>query len=757
MMYKDKKIVIFFILVISLLTSCSVPNNIEKNDKNDEITKETVTEKIETTLDTYAMTQRTLTTKLDGIQMYSIQDEKILGVGYVTDVKNRVISYYLTSWEENWRDDWTEQKTLQLPFTTSSYRLHCYGLDMDTTGSVYIILADDSENHIYFLTIDSEGKMIGNLDIVTTLPEGIYISGMSIGSNGKVYLEDSQEEVVYGLDKQGNFIGEYKLEEGNLWGLPKTNDGTVHLVTEKKNQLYVNRPIEGEEILFQSQEQGIQVNQYMDVYEGLENNFFVTTTKGLLSYQLGEEMTTQLVDWSLSGVDYQKIRYVGVMEEEEEQVITILSEIEYGSQTVEVYTFVKSDGSENENRYLILATLGSVDSDLSKQIIAYNKLHPDFPIQTKTYLNNEDGLRQLNTDLLAGNIIDMVNIKSLEQLTSLSYYVEQGLLEDIGAWLESDETVDKTDLLQSILEANKIDGVLYNLVPSFTIETFSGAKSVVGDDFVWTMEEALETMKNYPESSMYAFQSKEDFIYDLCRYNGEYLINEEEGICHFDSEEFIEVLVYASTLPDEIGTIDWRDLVYQKKSLLHQEKELTVNLRSYRDAKGLFKQGLFQDNFSFVGFPSMDESETNGSVFVNIISIAMISTSSNKEVAWQFFQYLLSDSYQKNESLKFNGFPIKKSILRSIMEDQLTNEQNALSGFANSLSGWKIRRGYATQEDIDTMTSFLHSINRLAWENNTIYNIVWEEAQYYFAGECTAEEAAQAMQSRVELYLMEKE
>ena len=39
----------------------------------------------------------------------------------------------------------------------------------------------------------------------------------------------------------------------------------------------------------------------------------------------------------------------------------------------------------------------------------------------------------------------------------------------------------------------------------------------------------------------------------------------------------------------------------------------------------------------------------------------------------------------------------------------------------------------------------------------SIENIIQEEAQYYFAGECTAEEAAQRMQSRVELYLMEKE
>ena len=31
------------------------------------------------------------------------------------------------------------------------------------------------------------------------------------------------------------------------------------------------------------------------------------------------------------------------------------------------------------------------------------------------------------------------------------------ILEDIGTWLELDETIDKTDLLQSILEANKIE------------------------------------------------------------------------------------------------------------------------------------------------------------------------------------------------------------------------------------------------------------------------------------------------------------
>ncbi len=284
---------------------------------------------------------------------------------------------------------------------------------------------------------------------------------------------------------------------------------------------------------------------------------------------------------------------------------------------------------------------------------------------------------------------------------------------------------------------------------------------MVGDDFVWTVEEALLQMEKHPDKAMYVHQTREMFLSDICRYNGAYLVDEEEGVCRFDTGQMEQLLEYAKTLPEEElepETVDERDWVYRQICLLDKLAIIGIEARMqcYRRAKELYRQGAAQDEFMLFGFPSMDESAASGSVFSNLISLSMASGSQKKEEVWSFFQYLLSDVYQRDKKVEILGYPIKESIIQEIMEAQKGETDVSGMSFFNVFSGWEIYYGYATQEDIDTMNDLLYSVDRLEWENDAIFEIVQEEAQYYFAGEHTAKEAVSAMQNRVELYLMEK-
>ena len=62
----------------------------------------------------------------------------------------------------------------------------------------------------------------------------------------------------------------------------------------------------------------------------------------------------------------------------------------------------------------------------------------------------------------------------------------------------------------------------------------------------------------------------------------------------------------------------------------------------------------------------------------------------------------------------------------------------------------------ATEEQVQQMLDLIDSASLPARGNSTITSIVTEEAEAYFAGDRSVDEAAQLIQSRVSLYLSEQ-
>ena len=61
-----------------------------------------------------------------------------------------------------------------------------------------------------------------------------------------------------------------------------------------------------------------------------------------------------------------------------------------------------------------------------------------------------------------------------------------------------------------------------------------------------------------------------------------------------------------------------------------------------------------------------------------------------------------------------------------------------------------------TQEERDDLERYIRGCTTYMMLDSTVKNIVLEEAGKYFSGDCTAEDAAKAIQSRAALYLSEQ-
>ena len=71
------------------------------------------------------------------------------------------------------------------------------------------------------------------------------------------------------------------------------------------------------------------------------------------------------------------------------------------------------------------------------------------------------------------------------------------------------------------------------------------------------------------------------------------------------------------------------------------------------------------------------------------------------------------------------------------------------------LDGKEIEAEPPTQAEVDKMTELLGSADHLVNYNDSITNIILEEASSYFDGQKSAEAAAKVIQSRVQIYVNE--
>ena len=71
------------------------------------------------------------------------------------------------------------------------------------------------------------------------------------------------------------------------------------------------------------------------------------------------------------------------------------------------------------------------------------------------------------------------------------------------------------------------------------------------------------------------------------------------------------------------------------------------------------------------------------------------------------------------------------------------------------LDGKEIEAQPPTQADIDYMINLLGSADKLVNYNDSISNIVIEEAQSYFEGQKSAADTAKVIQSRIQIYVNE--
>lgn len=424
-------------------------------------------------------------------------------------------------------------------------------------------------------------------------------------------------------------------------------------------------------------------------------------------------------------------------------------------------------------------TLGCIGLQYQTQemIVKFNRGNDKYRIEVTDYSeynNAEDGydagLTKLNTEIMAGNVPDILDISNLNYVQLAS----KGIIEDLYPYIDADNELNREDYFENVLSAMEVDGKLCCTVPGFYIQAVMGSSKVVGDTPGWTYEEFNEALASMPEGCepFDQYVTRDSILQSCLALEMENFVNWATGECKFDSQEFIDLLNFAAQFPE---TFDWENYDYSSaestQERIAQGKQMLVQSTVYMIEDLFYNQYTesFGGDVTFIGFPT--SSGTGNMMGIDGGGYAMSSKSQYKDVVWQFLRTFMTKDYQEENVWSLSS---RKDIFDEKAEEAMTIQyQEDADGNAildeegNKIpiaryGRWNEETGeteeiYAIEpEQIEQLRELIASTDRKADYNSDIFEIVSEEAAAFFQGQKTAEDVAKLIQSKANIFVNEQ-
>ena len=383
---------------------------------------------------------------------------------------------------------------------------------------------------------------------------------------------------------------------------------------------------------------------------------------------------------------------------------------------------------------------------LAEAISGFNNSNEKYCIELVDYgVYGEQAEQMLLADLMDGKTPDIFDLNALN--TEGCY--KNKLLENLKPFFDADADIDYEDIVPAVRRVTERDGGTYELIPQFTVSTMFAPASVVGEG-KFTAESLIALAEEYGAERLFG-QSKtgERLLLEAITYSNDF-IDERESRCSFDSPDFISLLELAKKLPTEAVSAGYDDVYFGDALLFH------TSLSKLDGADGLAEiDAIYHGNWRSVGFPSAGGT---GVTLSPRMRLGMAANSQNKEGVWEFFKYLMSSQYQR--SIK-QALPALAESLEQIMDAQMQIGETVSLGMLRTdgnggFTQESLKIGLPTAAMKAQLLEIIDSIDGMNEYDPALLETVQSEAARFFAGDCTAEEAAASIQSKASIYLSEQ-
>jgi len=624
--------------------------------------------------------------------------------------------------------------------------------------------------------LDSTGGELARMDLgsLSERLEVDYINNMAFDADGNTYV--SSDGKISVLDSQLNVL--FTLEEENLWGsLTQLGDGSIGIVQSSYDEQTETSSNRLRTIDPAAQGWGTEFDLPLgagNIYPGGGDYlFYYQNGDSTYGRKAGAEEGEKIFSWVDSDINRSDVAFFSFTPDG--RVVVVTQNWGSGdSMDIELAVMTATDRASLPEKTTLTYAAMWLGYDMRNKIIKFNKTSDKYRIQVQDYSefntgeDNSAGLTRLNTELIAGNVPDILDTSSLP----LRQYGARGLLEDLWPFIENDPELGRGAVMERVLQAGEQDGKLYQIFNGFYIQTVVGAASVVGDRMSWTLADLQDALSRMPEGCAIFGQTdtKDGMLSSVLSMNADSFVDWDSGECRFDSDSFKSLLEFCNSFPAEFDweNFDWNE--YEDESARIAAGKQLLSQTGISDVKwGVTRQKvLFGGEISFIGYP-MEDGSVGSSFAPSGTGLAMSASCKDKDGAWSFIrQEILPRSEEEFYSGQFyvNKSDFDKAVQQS-MEPTYELDENGNPLLDENGDPIEIKDTLwisdevqvdiprPTQADYDQLMALYNAIDTMYYYDENIYDIVTDLAGGYFSGDRSLDETASQIQSRVKLYVNE--
>ena len=475
------------------------------------------------------------------------------------------------------------------------------------------------------------------------------------------------------------------------------------------------------------------------------NELFLMADAGVYSYCLESGERSRVFHWLEVDLPYSLVLPAG-------EGRFALLDYSDGWFAVDTIAILTRTAVQDDTRTIV--TMASLSPN-RQFVYEFNKQSEEYRIVVLDYSDNDisAALTRFNTDMIAGIIPDIIDF------TYLNYHdlARGGFLADINIWFDYDDYISRTDYHARVFELLEAKGNLYAVAPSFYIATLLAPTSLVGITPGMTLDRLvqLDTQFNGGNSLLQG-TFPQSFIDMHTMVSRGALIDFDIGTVHFETDDFIQVLEYASRLEQS---------EYSETIIPNDEHiQFEVSIRRGNDhissvminsLNRLYLTEIYAGTqITPIGFPVDDGV---GSLMLPVSLFGIGEGAQNPSGAWAFLRFLLTTMQDE----KHGGIPVSRTVFDEWANQSMNPppiEDNPHLSNELYVDGVIIELPPMTQDQVNRTLEMIETLGGVLVDGDeVVMNIVAEEVSAFLRGNRSAEDAARIIQNRVQTYVAERQ
>ena len=277
--------------------------------------------------------------------------------------------------------------------------------------------------------------------------------------------------------------------------------------------------------------------------------------------------------------------------------------------------------------------------------------------------------------------------------------------------------------------------VFVAIVGAFTLDPLFGPAEKLGASLETSVEDVL--LGAIPDVSF--FWGGEDLLSVYCRHAAEQYLDYDSQTASFESEKFLNILTACAAVSSAAPAPD---------SIMQQPMRSAAMYRSmqiswYQQTGGVFRVLALDSD--------------GGTAYQPVLQLGVCVGSAMREAAAEALRNMLQEDFQLTIA---DAFPVNRAALRELMqkeiEAQKAEQQTAIREEGRVEIGEAGDLAFLFDEAAaDDLMNVLEHADCRSCGNQEILKIILDEADAFFKGRKTAQEAAQVMDRRAALFIAE--